>query len=248
MHTQVGRTGSLRDEGAAVTNAAAPSIDPIGVYNALKAMAIDYRFRPGRQILVSDIADNLRVSPGLVTEALTRLHSEAWLDPASRRGFFPKTLNLAEMIDLYQYGFLLLRHAAIQNIDAADVNSLESGSQRRPTELGLKTALSPEEIRRCSRYLEWSYGAIVSLSRNQFMIATMAEIIDRTHYVRLIDIAAPDRFNEVLNVVDAILAALADKDAERIVAILERELDRSIAIVPALIRTGMARAHSLGFG
>lgn len=248
MQTQVGRTDSLRYEGAAVTNAVATNIDPTGVYNALKAMAIDYRFRPGRQILVSDIADNLRVSPGLVTEALTRLHSEAWLDPASRRGFFPKPLNLTEMIDLYQYGFLLLKHAAMQNIDAADVNSLESGSRRRPAELGLKTALSPDEIRQCSHHLEWSYGAIVSLSRNQFMMATMAEIIDRTHYVRFIDIAAPDRFNEVLNVVDTILAALVDKDAERIVAILERELDRSIAVAPSRIRTGMARAHSLGFG
>jgi len=231
-----------------MSNSVATNVDPIGVYRALKAMAIDYRFRPERQILVSEVADKLCVSPGLVAEALTRLHSEAWLDRSSRTGFFPKSLNLTEMIDLHNYEFLLLRHAVTQNIDAVDLNDLESGSPRRPMELGPAIELSPEKIRRCSRYLEWSHGVIVSLSRNQFMIGTIAEIIDRTHCVRLIDIAAPDRFNDVLHVVDAILAALERKDAERIAAILERELDRSIAIMPSLVRRGIARAHALGIG
>ena len=246
--TQVGRTGSFIDEGEAVTDSPATIVGPTGVYNALKAMAVCYRFRPGRQILASEIADSLHVSSDLVAGALTRLHSEAWLDPVSRRGFFPRPLHLSEMIDLYRYGFVLLRYATLQNIDTADVSNLERGIQRKPLERLIEADPSPEQIGRCCSYVEWSYGALVSLSRNEFMISAMAEIIDRTHYVRLIDLAAAHRFNEVLDFVDAILAAVGDRKAEGISAALERELDRLVESMPSLVRKGIARAHSLGVG
>jgi len=246
--TQVERAGSFTDEGKAVTDPAATIVGPTGVYNALKAMAVGYCFRPGRQILASEIADNLHVSSDLVTGALIRLHSEAWLDPVSRRGFFPRPLNLSEMIDLYRYGFVLLRYAALQNIDTADVSNLERGIQRKPLERLIEADPSLEQIGRCCSYVEWSYGALVSLSRNEFMISAMAEIIDRTRYVRLIDLAAAHRFNEGLDFVDAILAAVGDRKAEGIAAALERELDRLVQSMPSLVRKGIARGHSLGVG
>src|SRR5712671_1320379 len=81
------------------------------VYEALKAEVVNYRFRPGEQIRIAELADHLRVSSTPVREALIRLEAEGLLDVAPRRGFFAKTLDLNEMIDLVQYQFFLLKSA-----------------------------------------------------------------------------------------------------------------------------------------
>jgi DNA-binding GntR family transcriptional regulator len=226
----------------------ARTYDHARVYNELKAMVINYRFRPGEQLLIGELADRLHVSSTPIREALIRLQTEGLLDPAPRRGFFAKTLHAKEMIDLYECGFLILKQALERNVDAFDIRSFEafpSTMAHRAVALTDRTEELPEtQVRQCAHYLEHIYENVVALSENEVMISTVRNIIDRTHYVRLIGLEVPQRFGNALHAVDEFLTALQERDVGRAVATLERELNLKIEIMPALIREGVSRTYT----
>ena len=78
------------------------------------------------------------------------------------------------------------------------------------------------------------------------MLCTARNIIDRTHYVRLIDLEAEHRRCCASQAIDDLRHALQN-DARGAVAVLERELNGQIANMPALVREGVSRAHMNDF-
>ncbi|HSV24100.1 MAG TPA: GntR family transcriptional regulator [Xanthobacteraceae bacterium] len=220
--------------------------DHARVYNEIKAMVIDYRFRPGEQLRIGELADRLRVSSTPIREALIRLQAESLLDPVPRRGFFAKTLTSREMIDLYQFGFLIVKQTLERHFDAIDIATCDGlVSAHGATVASDQAPDQPERpARRYARYLEQLYEKVVFLSRNEVMIATIRNFVDRTHYVRVIDLEVPRRYDNALHAISEILAALEQRDVGRIIATLERELSLKIAIMPALVREGVSRAYT----
>src|SRR5262245_45850198 len=95
----------------------ASNSDHARVYKWLKTMAVDYRFRPGEHLMIGELAEHLRVSSTPVRETLIRLQAESLLDTTPRRGFYAKTLDLKEMIDLFQFRFFLVKNAIEQVAD-----------------------------------------------------------------------------------------------------------------------------------
>jgi DNA-binding GntR family transcriptional regulator len=99
--------------------------DHARVYNELKAMIMAYRFRPGEQLLIGELADRLGVSSTPIREALIRLQAESLLAPMYRRGFFARALSAKEMIDLYGCGTLILKQALLDSRSVIDARTLE---------------------------------------------------------------------------------------------------------------------------
>jgi GntR family transcriptional regulator, carbon starvation induced regulator len=56
-------------------------------YEALLAEILDCRLAPGAKITISDVAARLRLSPGAVREALSRLSAEKWTIAAAQKGY-----------------------------------------------------------------------------------------------------------------------------------------------------------------
>jgi DNA-binding GntR family transcriptional regulator len=94
------------------------------VYRSLKVVTINYLFRPGEQLMIGELAERLRVSSTSVRETLIRLQAESLLDTTPRRGFFAKTLSIKEMVDLFQFRFLILKSAIEQTSGGTDDRSL----------------------------------------------------------------------------------------------------------------------------
>ena len=83
-------------------------------------MTVDYRIqaRPAAHDRRACRASARQLHAGART--LIRLHAASLLDCVPRRGFFAKTLDLKEMIDLFQLGFLVLKSAIERATEAAD--------------------------------------------------------------------------------------------------------------------------------
>ena len=66
---------------------------PDTVYARLKDHIINYRFRPGEQLQITDLAEQLNMGKTPLREALTRLHGEELVISIPNRGFFAKRLT-----------------------------------------------------------------------------------------------------------------------------------------------------------
>jgi DNA-binding GntR family transcriptional regulator len=221
------------------------------VYNELKAMIVAYRFRPGEQLLIGELADRLGVSSTPIREALIRLQAESLLAPMHRRGFFARALNAKEMIDLYACGTLILKQVLVDSrsvIDARTLEDFHAGVLATAQALAANETetLAPARVHRCAEHLEQAYLVMASFSKNDVMLSTMRNIIDRTHYVRLIDLEAPKRFNCCLRAVTDLASALQSCDIDSAIATLDWDFKRKIECIPAIIREGVSRAYGLG--
>lgn len=81
------------------------------LYERLKRMLIDYRFRPGEPLVIGVFADALRSSATPVRESLIRLHTQGHVTISPGRGFCAKTLSGSEMLNVIQLQHLILSEA-----------------------------------------------------------------------------------------------------------------------------------------
>jgi DNA-binding GntR family transcriptional regulator len=224
--------------------------DQARVYNELKAMVMAYRFRPGEQLPIGELADRLGVSSTPIREALIRLQTESLLEPMTRRGFFARTLSTKEMIDLYSCGVMILKQALLDGKHAVDARILENFY---PSILATAPALAANDIetmdlarvRQCADHVEQAYQMIASFSRNNVMLSTIQNFIDRTHYVRLIDLETPKRFNCSVCTISDVAVALHSRDIDRAIITLDRGFRLKIEWMPTITKEGVRRAYGL---
>jgi len=235
-----------------VTQLRDESSDHASVYERLKALTVNYRFRPHEQLLIGELAEQLHVSPTPVREALIRLQGEALLDVTPRRGFFAKTLNLKEMIDLVRFQFVILSSSvehAVYTLDGAveEICSLvptADGESDISSMIDAVSERSLDQLEDDVRWVEQVSARIAALSENDVMMSALDNVNDRTHYVRMIDLSDPERSGEVRRSFEAFSFALQRKETPAALAILKRELDVQIDRMPTLVREGINRAYT----
>ena len=94
------------------------------------------------------------------------------------------------------------------------------------------------------RWVEQVSARIAALSENDVMMSALDNVNDRTHYVRTIDLADPERSGEVRRSIEAFSFALQKKETPAALAILKRDLDAQIDRMPTLVREGINRAYT----
>src|SRR5262245_11789678 len=186
----------------------ASNSDHARVYKWLKAMAIDYRFRPGEHLMIGELAEHLRVSSTPVRETLIRLQAESLLDTTPRRGFFAKTLDLKEMIDLFQFRFLLVKNAIEQAADrlheatVCTASPLAPNQDKHNNEYNEEGSAGPvsdgasDQLSDCVQSVERVAESIVALSRNDLLARMLSNANDRTRYILAVDLAADERLDD----------------------------------------------------
>lgn len=221
------------------------------VYRWLKAVTVDYRFRPGEQLMIGELAEHLRVSSTPVRETLIRLQAEALLDSAPRRGFFAKTLNLKEMADLLQFRFWILRSSIEQATDllicaTAEITQslvVEEYRQRNCAN-GSDIMDPPDQLRDNALCVERVSENIAALSDNKDIMRAIVNANERTRYVHMIDLEEAERLSDLRLSMTRLSEALQKNDAARAINTLERHLDDQIVRMPALVKEGISRAYS----
>lgn len=214
-------------------------------YEALRAMAVDFEFRPGEAVRVLALAKRLGLSRTPVKEALNRLVTEGLFE-ATRSGFIARSPDEDEIVELYEMRAILetagFRLACQRATDAEIAAFAAWWSTTAP-------GYADRSVAESSRTDEAFHDRFMAMSGNGELVRQLALVCARLRFYRTIDLDDPARRRPYYDDHGAIVDALCRRDAEAGAAIVGRHIaisrERAIEVIKeALARIFRRRATS----
>lgn len=183
-------------------------------YGYLRRAIVRGELRPGRRLTATDLAAAFRISVTPVREALQRLAAEGFLAWEASRGYFTKPITVDDQQDLHDMLALGLS-AGLAGGEPTAVSVFEAAAAADP---------AMDAADDYSALVEALGAAIVAMTGNRVLQATMAIVIDRTHLVRRLDLAAPLRLSAAAARIRGLASAVLAADRARAQALLAEGL------------------------
>ena len=187
---------------------------------AIRAMAVDFRLRPGERINEVALARRLEASRTPLREALNRLVAEGFMTFESGKGFSCRRYSVAEVQDLYQLRQAVERYTTERAVELAspeDIAGLSAFLDRTADEQGR----SLEDL---LAFDEHFHETIAAWSGNAELSRTLGNVNQRIRFFRWVDMAA--RRQRTQGEHRAILDAIAARDAARAVSLVDSHIVR----------------------
>jgi DNA-binding GntR family transcriptional regulator len=209
----------------------AAKVDATGIYTALRADILTGALSSGEPVREVAVASRFGVSRTPVREALRRLEHDRLLVPSSR-GLVVRGVDAEEVIQSYTVRILLEGEAAAEAASArnqADLLRLESLLERD------RSLSDPDDQTRAETNTEF-HEAIWTATHNpvlQDLLRRLTVHLVRTPHSTL---SAPSRWEEALDEHGAILAAVAERDADGARSVATAHMTRAREIRLELLR------------
>lgn len=207
------------------------------VYDQLKLMAINYKFRPDQRINEVELARSLNVSRTPVREALNRLCSEGFLTSLPNRGFFGRSLDPKQVLDLYELRCAVELFAVgllVKNATDQELDELEKFA-RIPESASAK--LNPLEILELD---EQFHLRIAKLSGNQELVRALGEVNAKVHFTRWVDYQTRKRDEDAH---PRLVRAFRKRDVVECQKLMLDHIAKRADEIRALIRTAFAEIY-----
>jgi DNA-binding GntR family transcriptional regulator len=209
------------------------------VYEKLKALSISFELLPGDRINEIELSERLGVSRTPLREALNRLTSEGFLTMTPGKGFFRRPLDAKEIFDLYELRQRIETAAA----PLAIARATEEAIAEIRAFLDVSRADIPTRtITELVALDESFHERLMALSDNGEMLRILRNLNARIRFVRWIDMENGRRHrtqSEHLAIIDAVAA----RDCESAVALLNGHIERRLDQIVAVIREGYSRIY-----
>lgn len=210
------------------------------IYDQLKQMAINYKFRPGEPLNEVELAASLGVSRTPLREGLNRLVAEGLLNFVPRRGFSGRSLDTKLIYDLYEMRCgleVISTRLAIERANEDEITALadfwDKISQHFDT-------YSPAE---CVQFDEKFHEQLALLSRNTELLHTLQSINTRIHFIRQIFMENSERRIDTCKHHQEILEAIQKHDVETAVKCMSSHVEVRREQVTDVIKEGIARLY-----
>ena len=154
------------------------------LYNAVKAMAVRFDFKPGERINEVELARRLNVSRTPLREVLNQLMVEGFLTRAVNRGFIARLLDAKQIHSLYEYRAVLesgIVRAACERASDAELAELRAFVERS------RDVPEDSEATRLLELDEAFHLMLARYSRNEEFVRALESVNARIHFVRWID-------------------------------------------------------------
>jgi DNA-binding GntR family transcriptional regulator len=207
------------------------------VYRQLKAMAVDFRLRPGERLNEGVLARDLGTSRTPLREALNRLVAEGMVTLQPGRGFCCRGLDAETVFDLYELRAVLECAAvglACARATDADIAGLK-------VTLAAQADTAGKTVREVTAGDEAFHVAIAELSGNGELVRQLSGINERIRYIRWIDMQSRVRTTKGEH--RAIMAALAARDASAAVTAMQGHIAKRMDQVVAAVREGYSSIY-----
>ena len=213
--------------------------DSVGkVYDALKELAVDYRFRPGERVNEVELATSLGVSRTPVREALNRLVRDGFMSFVPNRGFYARDITPQDVQDLYELRAAIERAAfklACERGTDEEIEAVaaiwQSNSAPHPDAGWVHVAEADEAF----------HLGIVQLAANGQMISSLEAINSLIRFFRRIDLESQRRQAGLYGEHDDIIDCLRRRDVDKGCAIIEQHITLSSAHAIEVTKEGLAR-------
>ena len=211
------------------------------LYEAVKDMAISYRFKPGERLNEGELAKSLGASRTPLREALNRLNGEGFLTFEMGRGFFCREFKPREIFELYQLRAVLESSAlrlACELASDEEVEALERFLRETGPDDGGR---SPEELVSLD---ERFHEELMAMVRNAEMLRVLRNVNARIKFFRWIDMDR--RRKETQSEHRLILEALRQRDPDLAAERMHRHIERRLDQITSAIKEGYSRIYLSG--
>ncbi|MBE9191353.1 GntR family transcriptional regulator [Gloeocapsopsis crepidinum LEGE 06123] len=210
------------------------------IYERLKQMAMNYKFRPGEPLNEVELAASFGVSRTPLREVLNRLVAEGLLDFVPRRGFSCRALDTKMIFDLYEVRCgleMMSAKLATERATDAEVSTLVTLWKTASQKFG---ELSPLECAQCD---ERFHEQIATLSRNAELLHSLQAINARAHYLRLISMEKVHYRHNTCDEHQLILKAIQKRNVEAAVNCMSAHVSLRQEQLVEVIKEGIARLY-----
>jgi DNA-binding GntR family transcriptional regulator len=228
------KSSAHKTEAARVPRAA-DSVDR--VYSAVKALAVEYRFRPGEKVNEVDLARSLSVSRTPVREALNRLVRDGFISFVPNRGFYARDMDPADVAHLYELRAVIEHAAFILACERATDAEIRAAAKLWDDKKELFREQRWNDVAEAD---EAFHMAIAAFSKNPQLVATLEGVNARILFFRRIDIQTPHRRSSTYDEHAQIIRALRKRDMEG-AELLKRLITLSSARAMEVTKEGLAR-------
>ena len=209
------------------------------IYTDLKNMASHFDIKPDEKLNEARMAAQLGTSRTPLREALNRLVSEGFLTFSKGRGFSCRSLNVDQILDLYQAREAVegkIVELAIQRANLSELENIRdtlSSSENHYHEASDATDLVGID--------EHFHMAIAELSQNAELIRILNNLNDRVRFVRTIDlekrrVVTPQNHMDIIN-------AMIAGDVKGAVHSMQTHIVRSSEEATEAVRKAYARIY-----
>lgn len=210
------------------------------IYEQLKQMAMNYKFRPGEPLNEVELAASFEVSRTPLREVLNRLVAEGLLDFVPRKGFSCKPLDTKRVFDLYEIRCGLEMMSARLATERATDEELQNLLQFWKQTAKSFCDLTPLECARCD---EQFHEQLAQLSRNTELLHTLQNINARAHYLRLISMEQELYRRNTSAEHYLILQAICDRNPEAAATCMSAHVTLRQEQLVEVIKEGVARLY-----
>jgi GntR family transcriptional regulator, carbon starvation induced regulator len=219
------------------TEANRPRSQASAAYEAVRSDILTGHHKPGQKLKINDLATELKVSPGAVREALSRLVPEQLVVSRDQRGFIVAPLSIADLEDLTDLRCEIEGIALQRSVYHGDIN----------WEAGVLAAA--HRLRRAPKVLnaEWVsthaafHHALVSACRSPRLLSLHSQLYEQSERYRGLSYRIDSERNveeEHHQIVDLALA----RDADGLVRAMTNHIRQTTALIVEGARCGVGSA------
>lgn len=207
---------------------AGPSTTTQHALDALRRAIVAGELRPGSRIGQDEFAGQLGVSIAPVREALRILEQEGQVTYLPRRGYFVTALEIADLEEIYALRATLEARAARHAIASLDELGLERITLAATDFVNaVDTADVAAELEANRRF----HLTILDSPDHPHTMRLIRQLWDSTEAYRALYYNLAEERRSSVTAHDRILAALRERDAERLVSELDAHRERALVIL-----------------
>jgi DNA-binding GntR family transcriptional regulator len=217
---------------AAVWDGPRPATTAQQVLENLRHGLVSGMLRPGQRVTQEDVAVRLGVSVAPVREALRVLEQEGQLVYRPRRGYFVTELRIEDLEEIYE-----LRRVLEERLARLALPMLDDEILTRVRAAGEECELAGEAAdvaRELAANRAFHFGLLETAEQPHTM--RMIRLLwDSTEAYRAIYYNSPAERRRAAKAHKRILAAVAARDADRLVAELDAHRDRALEVLRGIL-------------
>jgi DNA-binding GntR family transcriptional regulator len=200
---------------------------------ALRRAIVAGALKPGERVNQEDFADQVGLSVAPVREALRVLEQEGQLTYLPRRGYFVTELHYDDLAEIYELRALLEARAARHALPTLDDDAVQRITDAARECVVAATAGDVAAELAANRRFHF---AIVEAPGQPHALRLIQLLWDSTEAYRAMYYNAPAERAASLDAHDRILAAIRDRDGDRLVAELDAHRGRALNVLEEVLR------------
>ncbi|WP_197707343.1 GntR family transcriptional regulator [Sphingobium sp. LB126] len=211
-------------------------------YETLKGLVLNGRIRPGRHLVLYDLAEHLKIGETPLRDAMLRLATEGLLARDNSSGFSTKEFRVDEQRQILELCDLMLTHAVLNAGDRVSGQLLTDLA-----ELENAPAATIEEAAQLAGRIRDMYLEIARAAGNDVLRDQCRVMVDRSHMVRMLDLQIGESGRHTIDDLREFGVAMAAREVEQAVASVKAILGRRIDRLPLLVKEANFLASDASF-